>query len=109
MKRQRFLRGLGIGLLVLLFLLLVSPFLVPVPPLEGTVPPEALADPDSRFVEINGLNVHYKMRGAGEPVFVLLHGSAPASTPGMPSSTRSANSARSSPLTGRPSASPSAH
>lgn len=58
----------------LLLLVLVGPFLVPVPPPEGTVPPEALADPDSRFVEINGLRVHYKMIGQGEPVFVLLHG-----------------------------------
>lgn len=74
MKRRRFLRGLGMGLLVLLSLLLVGPFLVPVPPLEGTVPPEQLADPDSLFVEINGLRVHSKTRGAGEPVFVLLHG-----------------------------------
>lgn len=60
--------------LALLFLLLVGPFLVPVPPLEGTVPPEQLADPDSRFVEVDGITVHYKMAGEGEPVFVLLHG-----------------------------------
>jgi len=53
---------------------LVGPFLVPVPPLEDTVPPEQLADPDSQFVEVNGLRVHYKMMGAGEPVLVLLHG-----------------------------------
>ncbi len=42
--------------------------------MEGTRPPEALADPDSRFVEALGLRVHYKERGRGEPVFVLLHG-----------------------------------
>ena len=47
----------------LLVLLLIGPFLVPIPPLEGTVPPEQLADPDSRFVEINGLKVHYKIAG----------------------------------------------
>jgi len=74
MKRRRFLRGLGIALGVLLLLLLVGPFLIPVPPLEGTKPIEALADADSRFVEINGLSVHYKTTGQGEPVFVLLHG-----------------------------------
>ncbi len=67
-------RTLLILLASLLLLLLVGPFLIPVPPLEGTVPPEQLADPDSLFVEINGLSVHYKTRGAGEPVFVLLHG-----------------------------------
>jgi pimeloyl-ACP methyl ester carboxylesterase len=53
---------------------LVGPFLVPVPPLKGTRPPQALADPDSQFIEINGLKVHVKTMGQGEPVFVLLHG-----------------------------------
>ena len=59
-----------------LVLLLVGPFLVPIPPLPDTVPPEQLADPDSRFVEINGLKVHYKIAGQGKPVMVLLHGFA---------------------------------
>jgi pimeloyl-ACP methyl ester carboxylesterase len=58
----------------LLLLLLVGPFLVPVPPLEGTVAPAELADPDSRFIEINNLTLHYKEMGEGEPVFLLLHG-----------------------------------
>jgi pimeloyl-ACP methyl ester carboxylesterase len=53
---------------------LVGPFLVPVPPLRDTVPPGQLADPDSQFIEINGLTVHMKTMGQGEPVFVLLHG-----------------------------------
>jgi len=53
---------------------LVGPFLIPVPPLEGTFPPQALADPDSQFIKINGLTVHVKTMGQGEPVFVLLHG-----------------------------------
>lgn len=38
---------LGVGLL----LLLVGPFLIPIPPLKDVVPPAALADPDSQFVE----------------------------------------------------------
>ncbi len=74
MKRP--LRGLLITLGVVLAILLIGPFLVPVPPLEETVPPEQLADPDSRFVEVNGINIHYKMAGEGEPVFILLHGFA---------------------------------
>ncbi len=62
---------------ILLFLVMfVGPFLIPVPPLAGTVPPEQLADPDSRFVEVNGLRVHYKMAGQGVPVMVLMHGFA---------------------------------
>lgn len=74
MKKRRFLRGLGITLLALLFIVLVGPFLVPVPPAESTRPVSELADPDSKFVEINNLNIHYKVMGQGEPVFVLLHG-----------------------------------
>jgi len=61
-------------LAVLLLLLVFGPFWVPVPPLRGTQPPEQLADPDSRFVDVDGLKVHYKMAGQGQPVMVLLHG-----------------------------------
>lgn len=39
------------------------------------VSPEALADPDSHFVTVNGMQVHYKVAGTGNPTFVLLHGS----------------------------------
>ena len=74
MRKKRFLRILGFSLLVLLLVLLVGPFLVPLPPVPGTVPAQQLADPDSHFVQINGLNVHYKIMGQGQPVFILLHG-----------------------------------
>jgi pimeloyl-ACP methyl ester carboxylesterase len=59
---------------VLLLAVLIGPFLVPVPDLEGTLPPQELADPDSQFIKINGLEVHVKTLGEGKPVFVLLHG-----------------------------------
>lgn len=70
-----------IGLvLVLLFLVLAGPFLVPIPALEDTVPPRDLADADSLFVEVDGLEVHYKHVGAppgeGQRAFLLLHGFA---------------------------------
>jgi pimeloyl-ACP methyl ester carboxylesterase len=71
---RRVARGVAFVLLVFLFLLAAGPFLIPVPPLEGTVPPETLADPDSRFAEIGGLTVHYKTAGAGGPAIILLHG-----------------------------------
>ena len=74
MKKRSFLNTLGIIFIILIIALLVGPFLIPVSPDTGTVPPEQLADPDSHFVEINGLNVHYKMIGSGQPVFILLHG-----------------------------------
>ncbi len=60
----------------LIVLVLVVPLLIPIPPLEDTMPPEKLADPDSRFIVVNGIKVHYKMAGQGEPRFVLLHGFA---------------------------------
>ena len=67
------------GLLILaggLAAMLVGPFLIPVPPLTGIFPPKALADDDSEFIEFNGLEIHVKKAGQGEPVFVLLHGFA---------------------------------
>jgi len=73
---RRVLRIVIVVLAALLLLLLIGPFLVPVPPLEGTVPPEELADPDSRFIEVNGITVHYKMAGSGRPALLLLHGFA---------------------------------
>jgi pimeloyl-ACP methyl ester carboxylesterase len=54
--------------------ILLGPFLVPITPLAGLHPPEFLADSDSQFIEINGLTVHYKKFGQGEPVFIFLHG-----------------------------------
>jgi pimeloyl-ACP methyl ester carboxylesterase len=65
------------GLLALaggLTILLIGPFLIPLPPLKDTLPPSALADDDSIFLEINGQNLHVKKMGQGEPVFLLLHG-----------------------------------
>jgi pimeloyl-ACP methyl ester carboxylesterase len=63
-----------ITLAVLLFVLLVGPFLVPIPPLEDVLPPQELADPDSRFTTIDGIGFHYKTQGEGETALVLLHG-----------------------------------
>jgi pimeloyl-ACP methyl ester carboxylesterase len=40
------------------------------------VPIAQLADPDSLFVDVDGLSVHYKAAGQGEPTVVLLHGFA---------------------------------
>lgn len=74
MKKNKFTRIAGSILLILLAILLIGPFFVPVPPLENTVSAESLADEDSKFIEVNGVNIHYKTYGEGEPVFILLHG-----------------------------------
>lgn len=67
-------RIVGWVVLVVIILAAVVPFLIPVPPLEGTRPAALLADADSRFIEVNGLEVHYKEAGEGSTTYILLHG-----------------------------------
>jgi len=74
MKNKGILRRVGNFLSILILLILIIPLLVPVPALANTVPATALADEDSKFIEVNGLDTHYKISGAGQPVFILLHG-----------------------------------
>lgn len=74
MKSNKYLRTTGIILTVLVLIVLIGPFLIPVPPLENTVPVEQLVDADSKFDNVNGINIHYKTYGQGEPTFILLHG-----------------------------------
>ncbi len=72
-------RALAIILILLalsLLAVLLIPLLVPLPPVPGAVPPAQLADADSRFIRVNGLQVHYKTAGVGRPALVLLHGFA---------------------------------
>jgi len=74
MKKKRTLRIVGIVLIVLILVVAIGPFLIPVPPLENTKTIAQLADADSQFIELNGINVHYKKWGEGKPTFILLHG-----------------------------------
>ena len=49
----------------------------PPAPLTDTVAPQQLADSDSRFLEVDGVMLHYKERGPTSPetpAVVLLHG-----------------------------------
>ena len=72
MKRYR---RIILGLIVItLFVLVAGPFLIPIPPLENTVPPGNLADPDSKFIAIRNVEVHYKIKGKGDNVLIFLHG-----------------------------------
>lgn len=64
----------AIVILVILILLAVVPLLIPVPPLQNIKPLDQLVDPDSKFIQINGLNVHYKEAGDGRTAIILLHG-----------------------------------
>ncbi len=60
----------------LLALILIGPLVAPVPALEGIVPIEQLANPDSQFVDVDGVTVHYKEAGRGDTALLLLHGFA---------------------------------
>ncbi len=73
-KPKKMLVTLLIIILAVLGIALIGPFLVPVPALVNTVDEKQLADADSKFMTINGLDVHYKESGSGKPVFILLHG-----------------------------------
>ena len=56
---------------------LMDPWLLPAPaPLTDTLPPSHLADPDSRFILVDGIRVHYKQIGSDalQPAVLLLHG-----------------------------------
>lgn len=68
------LRLIGLFLLVALLVVIIGPLIIPIPPLPDPVPVTALMDDDSRFVEVKGIDVHYKQYGSGEPVMILLHG-----------------------------------
>jgi pimeloyl-ACP methyl ester carboxylesterase len=74
---QRWLISISVAIILIV---VIVPFLVPVPALGGT-DAHALADADSRFVKVplgsDSIEVHYKEAGvkeAGKPALVLLHG-----------------------------------
>lgn len=73
-RQSRVWQILAFVLAGLVVLLVVVPYLIPIPPLENTVPPEQLADADSAFGIVDGLRFHFKLLGSGPPTFVLLHG-----------------------------------
>ncbi|HWR65806.1 MAG TPA: alpha/beta hydrolase [Bellilinea sp.] len=68
------LRFFGFIFILVLLVVLVGPLVIPFPPLLEPLSVSELADPDGQFIEVNGIQVHYKMAGTGEPVMILLHG-----------------------------------
>ena len=75
MRRRR---ALLLAILLLLFAccLLVCLPAVRVTRVADTVPVEQLAELDSLFMNVDGLQVHYKVAGEGDSAIVLLHGFA---------------------------------
>ena len=67
---KRLIRTIAIVLIILVLLITVLPLVIPVPPLFDTGPAAALADADSKFIQVNGLQVHYKIYGSGQPVMI---------------------------------------
>ena len=65
-------------LLALLLTVVLGPLVIPIRELDDTVPASQLAGPDSRFIAIGGLEIHYQSsvppRSAGPPPLMLLHG-----------------------------------
>jgi len=66
----------AIGSLVVLLIMGIMPLVWPLPPSSGTQDAHALADPDSTFVTVDGLELHVKTAGSAEPAVVLLHSGA---------------------------------
>jgi pimeloyl-ACP methyl ester carboxylesterase len=65
--------SLGVIIGILILLAVVLPLIIPIPKLV-TKHASALADQDSQFMDINGIQVHYKQTGDGSPDIILLHG-----------------------------------
>lgn len=63
-----------LSLMLMAALVLVGPLAVPVGPQAEALPSSALADPDSRFVTLNAVRVHYKEQGAGRVTLIFIHG-----------------------------------
>lgn len=73
-RRRRVLRALAWTLGIILVLLLIVPLVWPVPEVPNAVDERDLAGPDSRFVDVDGVDYHYVRSGEGKPTVILLHG-----------------------------------
>ena len=71
---NKILKWFGLSLGGLLILAILLPLIWPVPPLNGIESIDQLKDPDSRFIDLDGITVHYKQAGSGEPYIILMHG-----------------------------------
>ena len=52
----------------------LGPLVFPIPELNGLVSESEFVYEDSKFIELNNVNVHYKEQGSVEKTFILLHG-----------------------------------
>ena len=72
---MRKINPLGLFIILLLLFIVIGPLIIPLPPLDGIQPMEALVYPDSQFMDINGVDVHYQeIQIDSETLVILLHG-----------------------------------
>ena len=72
---MRKINPLGLFIILLLLFIVIGPLIIPLPPLDGIQPLEALVYPDSQFMDINGVDVHYQeIQIDSETLVILLHG-----------------------------------
>jgi len=74
MIKSRNIKKASILFILVVIIGLVAPLLVPYQPIEGALSPQQLADPDSQFIQVQNITLHYKSYGQGDTVFILLHG-----------------------------------
>lgn len=72
MRFKKAFRRRWVKALVALGLVFLALYLIPIPPVGSPV--EELALRDSKFVEVEGVKIHYVDYGEGDTLFVLLHG-----------------------------------
>lgn len=74
-EQMKKINPLGLFIILLLLLIVLGPLIIPLPPLVGIQPMEALIYSDSQFMEISGVDVHYQEIQSNQgALIVLLHG-----------------------------------
>lgn len=66
---------IGLFITLILLMVVIGLLIIPLPPLDGIQPMEALVFPDSQFMDIDGVDVHYQeIHLDSETLIILLHG-----------------------------------
>ena len=71
---KRYIRLILYGLVTVVVLAAFVPFLIPIQPAKGVLPLDELVDPNSTYIDANGVKIYYRQSGINQPVFILLHG-----------------------------------
>lgn len=77
-RRQQWLSIVAVGVTVILFVVLVLPFLLPLAGPKAQSP-QALADTNGSFIEVNGATVYYQHAAGDGDAVLLVHGQSGSS------------------------------